>query len=211
MPVVPNICSVSSPASAKGPKLDGHASTPLSSFKMSASNQEGWRSSLRGDEQICSALRALGDGSEDPLSQHLAASPDTKSSDSNFAPASQIRLRDAATEPSCGRYKNLDSLIEHIMSVDAPPQLIRIVVKSELLAMRKGKMFNEILNRESLWDSLSSQVVLVGKRDETSNLIIKATTCLEHVQTCWGEKGHQFLRDVAELLWSATSMNWNRK
>jgi hypothetical protein len=66
-------------------------------------------------------------------------------------------------------------------------------------------------HRKSLWDILSDQVVLVDRRDGTSNLRIKATTCLKHVKTCWSEQGHQFLRDVVELLCSFRSMNSSGK
>ena len=65
---------------------ESQASTSPSTSKASTSSHEGRRrSSLRGDEQIYSALRASREGSEHPLSQSVAASPDMKQSDSYFA------------------------------------------------------------------------------------------------------------------------------
>lgn len=65
---------------------DSHASTSPSTSKAASttSSREGRRSSLRGDEQIYSALRASREGSEHPLSQSVAASPEMKQSDSYF-------------------------------------------------------------------------------------------------------------------------------
>ena len=66
---------------------DGHTSTSPSASKAASttSSHEGRRrSSLRGDEQIYSALRASREGSEHPLSQSVAASPEMKQSDSYF-------------------------------------------------------------------------------------------------------------------------------
>lgn len=50
----------------------------------SPTSQEGRRLSLRGDEQIYSALRASREGSEHPLSQSVAASPEIRASPSYF-------------------------------------------------------------------------------------------------------------------------------
>lgn len=66
---------------------DSHTSTSPSTSKAASttSSHEGRRrSSLRGDEQIYSALRASREGSEHPLSQSVAASPEMKQSDSYF-------------------------------------------------------------------------------------------------------------------------------
>lgn len=66
---------------------DSHASTSPSTSKAgstTSSYEERRRSSLRGDEQIYSALRASREGSEHPLSQSVAASPEVKQSDSYF-------------------------------------------------------------------------------------------------------------------------------
>lgn len=58
--------------------------TSASSSKGSPTGQEGRRFSLRGEEQIYSALRASREGSEHPLSQSVAASPEMKESRSYF-------------------------------------------------------------------------------------------------------------------------------
>lgn len=50
----------------------------------SPTSQEGRRVSLRGDEQIYSALRASREGSDHPLSQSVAASPEMNTSQSYF-------------------------------------------------------------------------------------------------------------------------------
>ena len=61
-------------SAAKAP--DSPSLTPPS--KGNANFQDGRRSSLRGDEQIYTALRASREGSEHPLSQSVTASPELK-------------------------------------------------------------------------------------------------------------------------------------
>lgn len=72
-------------SAAKPP--DSPSSAPSS--RGHASILDGRRSSLRGDEQIFTALRASREGSEHPLSQSVSASPEIKSSASYFDDGSQ--------------------------------------------------------------------------------------------------------------------------
>ena len=51
------------------------------------SERQGRRTSLRGDEQILSALRASRENTEHPLAQSLAASPELREDQSYFSPA----------------------------------------------------------------------------------------------------------------------------
>ncbi|MCJ1270423.1 hypothetical protein MMC22_010320 [Lobaria immixta] len=75
----------------RDPRKRGHSNAKTldhppstSSSKGSPTSQEGRRFSLRGDEQIYSALRASREGSEHPLSHSVAASPEMKASQSYF-------------------------------------------------------------------------------------------------------------------------------
>ena len=69
-------------------RTESSAKTPDSpsapQSKARTSSQDGRRSSLRGDEQIYSALRASREGSEHPLSQSVTASPETRGDRSYF-------------------------------------------------------------------------------------------------------------------------------
>ena len=64
--------------------------TMQTSSKVSGAEKEGRRSSLRGDEQIFSALRASRETSEHPLSHSVAASPEMKGDRSNCTETSTI-------------------------------------------------------------------------------------------------------------------------
>ena len=66
---------------------DSPSSAPVSRGNISA--QDGRRSSLRGDEQIFTALRASRENSEHPLSQSVSASPEIKNNASYFEDESQ--------------------------------------------------------------------------------------------------------------------------
>lgn len=72
----------------RDPRKRGHSNAKILDNPPSASSsptsQEGRRFSLRGEEQIYSALRASREGSEHPLSQSVAASPEMKASQSYF-------------------------------------------------------------------------------------------------------------------------------
>lgn len=75
----------------RDPRKRGHSNAkaldhpPSASGSMgSPTSQEGRRFSLRGEEQIYSALRASREGSEHPLSQSVAASPELKAGQSYF-------------------------------------------------------------------------------------------------------------------------------
>ena len=72
-------------STAKPP--DSPSSAPVSRGNMSA--QDGRRSSLRGDEQIFTALRASRENSEHPLSQSVSASPEIKNNASYFEDGAQ--------------------------------------------------------------------------------------------------------------------------
>ncbi|MCJ1246022.1 hypothetical protein MMC30_003226 [Trapelia coarctata] len=56
----------------------------------SVGDRQGRRTSLRGDEQIFSALRASRETTEHPLAQSLAASPELREDHSYFSPATSI-------------------------------------------------------------------------------------------------------------------------
>ena len=64
--------------------LDTQTSTSPSSPSMSTSSQHERRSSLKCEEQIHSAIRAYREGTEHPLSQSVAASPEMKTAESYF-------------------------------------------------------------------------------------------------------------------------------
>ncbi|KAL8787117.1 MAG: hypothetical protein Q9195_007899 [Heterodermia aff. obscurata] len=70
---------------------DSPLSAPVSRGHTSA--QDGRRSSLRGDEQIFTALRASRENSEHPLSQSVSASPEIKSNASYFEDGSQTSTK----------------------------------------------------------------------------------------------------------------------
>lgn len=97
---------------------ESQASTSPSTSKASTSSHEGRRSSLRGDEQIYSALRASRESSEHPLSQSVAASPDMKQSDSYFD-AGELRTVShdhAFGEPSSHRPTYLERTLSNAES-----------------------------------------------------------------------------------------------
>lgn len=71
--------------------------------KGNGSAQEGRRASLRGDEQIFTALRASREGSEHPLSQSLTASPEIKTSSSYFDAGNGSPAGSSSNSPRPGR------------------------------------------------------------------------------------------------------------
>ena len=86
-------------------RADSSPKHPESSSSVSAtkdSPREQRRSSLRGDEQIYSALRASREGSEHPLAQSVAASPEAKTDQSSYFEDSNSR---PASEPRAPRPK----------------------------------------------------------------------------------------------------------
>lgn len=97
---------------------ESQASTSPSTSKASTSSHERRRSSLRGDEQIYSALRASREGSEHPLSQSVAASPDMKQSDSYFDAGDLLTVSPdhAAGEPSSHRPTYLERTLSNAES-----------------------------------------------------------------------------------------------
>ena len=70
---------------------DSPSSAPVSRGNISV--QDVRRSSLRGDEQIFTALRASRENSEHPLSQSVSASPEIKSNASYFEDGSQTSTK----------------------------------------------------------------------------------------------------------------------
>ena len=68
-------------AESSAKTLDGH---PIEPFKSHTNDGEGRRSSLRGDEQIFSALRASRESTEHPLAQSVVASPEFREKHSYF-------------------------------------------------------------------------------------------------------------------------------
>lgn len=98
---------------------DSQASTSPSASKASpAGSHEGRRSSLRGDEQIYSALRASREGSEHPLSQSVAASPEMKQSDSYFDLGNLLTVSHDPTggDPSASRPTYLERTLSNAES-----------------------------------------------------------------------------------------------
>jgi serine/threonine protein kinase len=88
-------------------RTDSNVKTPDSpsstALKGSSSGQEGRRPSLRGDEQIFTALRASREGSEHPLSQSVAASPETKTHASYFDSATEATTDSSNNSPRASR------------------------------------------------------------------------------------------------------------
>ena len=101
---------------------DSPSSVPAS--KGTASTQDGRRSSLRGDEQIFTALRASREGSEHPLSQSVSASPEIKEIASYFDDGPQ-GASETLTECS---YLNRPSLPERTLSNAESTRTIRAAV-----------------------------------------------------------------------------------
>ncbi|KAK4693271.1 SNF1-activating kinase 1, partial [Lecanoromycetidae sp. Uapishka_2] len=85
-------------SNSKVPESIGSASPSVS--KSSAGVRDTRRTSLRGDEQIYSALRASRENSEHPLAQSLAASPEMKETQSYFGESGGMR---PASEPQIDR------------------------------------------------------------------------------------------------------------
>lgn len=119
---------------------DGHASTSPATSKASTSSLEGRRSSLRGDEQIYHALRASRDGSEHPLSQSLAASPDVNKSDAFFGGANPLTVSndDPSGDPSFIRPTFLERTLSNAESTKTirapvPASMQEIASASETL------------------------------------------------------------------------------
>lgn len=79
---------------------DSPSSTAL---KGNSSNQEGRRPSLRGDEQIFTALRASREGPEHPLSQSVAASPEIRTHGSYFDSATEVTADSSNNSPRASR------------------------------------------------------------------------------------------------------------
>ena len=101
-----------------------HTKTSASSTSMSSSaskavpgSHDGRSPSLKGDEQIYSALRASREGSEHPLSQSVAASPETKPSETfDDGDASTGVRDDAAENPFSGRPSFLERTLSNAES-----------------------------------------------------------------------------------------------
>lgn len=101
-------------SSPKHPEFSSSAPAPKGNPK------EQRRSSLRGDEQIYSALRASREGSEHPLAQSVAASPESKAAQSSYFGDSNLR---PASEPQAYRPKLPDralSTADSMKTIRAP-------------------------------------------------------------------------------------------
>ena len=94
----------------------------------SPSSQDGRRSSLSGGEQIYSALRASREGSEHPLSQSVAVSPEMKSGPSYF---DNVRGSTAMT-PNEDRLSDRPSFLERTLSNAESTKTIRASVPAML-------------------------------------------------------------------------------
>lgn len=120
---------------------ESHASTSPSTSKASTSSYEGRRSSLRGDEQIYSALRASREGSEHPLSHSVAASPDMKKRDSYFDTGNLLTVSpdDTRGEPSANR----PNFLERTLSNAESTKTIRAVPASiQEIASTPAELFS---------------------------------------------------------------------
>ena len=88
-------------------RTDSNVKTPDSPYPAlpngSTSGQEGRRTSLRGDEQIFTALRASREGSEHPLSQSVTASPEMKTNSSYFDSGNQSAADSLNNSPHASR------------------------------------------------------------------------------------------------------------
>lgn len=101
---------------------DSPSSAPSS--RGNASILDGRRSSLRGDEQIFTALRASREGSEHPLSQSVSASPEIKTSASYFDDGSQTMCESV----NDGSQYNRPSLPERTLSNAESTRTIKAAV-----------------------------------------------------------------------------------
>lgn len=106
------------------PKAPESASS-TSTSKSSAGIRDQRRPSLRGDEQIYSALRASRENSEHPLAQSLAASPETNEVRSYFEESGGLR---PASEPQPKR----PSLPDRVLSTADSMKTIRPPVSSTI-------------------------------------------------------------------------------
>lgn len=126
------------------------ASTSPSASKASTSSHEGRRSSLRGDEQIYSALRASREGSEHPLSQSVAASPDMKQSDSYFDLGNLLTVSHdhAGGEPSSSRPNYLERTLSNAEST----KTIRAPIPASMqeIALASAELFPPVTSSTDL-------------------------------------------------------------
>lgn len=92
--------------------------------KVNPNGQEARRSSLRGDEQIFTALRASREGSEHPLSQSVTASPEMKTSGSYF----DSGIGSAAESSNDTPYDSRPSMSERTLSNAESARTVRAIV-----------------------------------------------------------------------------------
>lgn len=120
---------------------ESQASTSPAASKASASSHDRRRSSLRGDEQIYSALRASREGSEHPLSQSVAASPDMKEGSSYF---DMDRLLTVSHEPASGEASSgRPTYLERTLSNAESTKTIRAPVPASMqeIALASAELF----------------------------------------------------------------------
>ncbi|KAL8804610.1 MAG: hypothetical protein Q9200_005746 [Gallowayella weberi] len=84
-------------------KEPGSTASARSSKEASSALPQGRRASLRGDEQIFTALRASRENSEHPLTQSVTASPELRNEDDYFDEASTLMMGNARASPSSKR------------------------------------------------------------------------------------------------------------
>ena len=107
-------------SNVKAPDQPSSAHTP----PPSTSYRDWRRSSLRGDEQITSALRASREGPEHPLSHSLAASPELKSPKDYFEGSVPHAFNATSERPSLG--ERMLSTAESTKTIRAPvPPTVR--------------------------------------------------------------------------------------
>ena len=118
-------------SNTKAPDSAGSGSTPM--------NGEDRRASLRGDEQIFSALKASREGGEHPLSQSVAASPEAKPRHSYFADEGDKRPQSAmeadaikTSRPSMSeRSMSTADSMKTVKASDSHPPYQNIILSSQ--------------------------------------------------------------------------------
>lgn len=115
--------------------LENQTSTSPSAPKVNVGSQDARRPSLRGDEQTYSALRSSREGSEHPLSQSVAASPELKSGKSYFenGNVSANTQEDSAGNQPPGRPNFLERTLsnaESTKTIRAPVPAIQAIAST---------------------------------------------------------------------------------
>ncbi|KAL8737637.1 MAG: hypothetical protein Q9181_001480 [Wetmoreana brouardii] len=108
---------------AKGPENAGSAKPP----KVNSEAPEGRRTSLRGDEQIYTALWASRENSEHPLTQSVTASPELKTDEDYFDDANTLMMASKRSSPHSKRPSLPDRSVSAISTTESM-KTVRAVV-----------------------------------------------------------------------------------